>query len=134
MEPMTQNWAHQSLWSVNLLQQHECYDPAARCSDFDQLQLRFLPAFQIEIEVMGRRDSPPNIGHATAVRSVHRAHIEQAALHGIGHIRGMVRSNPKVVDSMDVVDPEEGLPWRPPPLRRAAFPRVADLFPLLSQP
>ena len=134
MAPTRQNWEHQSLWNAHLLKQHECYDPAARCSGFDQSDLRFLPAVPIEIEVMGRRDSPPHIGHATVVRSAHRAHIGQAALHDIGRIRGMVRSIPMVVDSMDVVDPEGGLPWRPPLLRRAAFQRVADLSPLLSQP
>jgi hypothetical protein len=97
------------------------------------VDLRFLAAFQIVIKVMWMRG--PKIGHTTAVCSVHRARSGQAAVHSIGRIRGMVRSNPMVVDSMDVVvDPEGGLPWRPPHLRRAAFLRVADLSPLLSRP
>ena len=96
------------------------------------VDLRFLAAFQIVIKVMWMRD--PKIGHTTAVCSVHRARSGQAAVHSIGRIRGMARSIPMVVDSMDVADPEGALSWRPPLLRRAAFPRVADLSPLLSQP
>ena len=60
------------------------------------------------VELMGERDFPPHIDSSAAFfHSVHRSHIEQAALHGIGRNRGKVRSIPMVVDSTDVVDQEE---------------------------
>ena len=56
---------------------------------------------------MWERDFPPHIDRATVCHSVHRSHIEQAALCGIDRNCGKVRSIPMVVDTTDVVDQEE---------------------------
>ena len=66
--------------------------------------LFIFPGLLMAIDLVGNREFPQDVDHATAV---HRSRIEQAAPQGIDRSRGKVRSIPMVVDSMDVVDLED---------------------------